>query len=214
MIVEQLLRGGMEMAERGAVPDALIRTGIRRLCRQRLREHERDAASTNRFIESMRSGPIAPVPEKANEQHYEVPAAFYELVLGSHRKYSCCYWTSDAEDLDAAEMNALALTCERAELADGQDILELGCGWGSLTLFMAELFPHSLITAVSNSQSQRQHIEGEARRRGLGNIRVRTVDMNDFDTKSEYDRVVSVEMFEHMRNYEELLRRILDVAAT
>lgn len=208
MIVEQLLRGGMEMAERGALPDALIRTGIRRLCRQRLREQERDAESSTRFLETMRTGPVAPVPEKANEQHYEVPAEFYELVLGRHRKYSCCYWSDDSSDLDAAELDALSLTCERANLVDGQDVLELGCGWGSLTLFMAERHPNSVITAVSNSRSQRQYIETRAMRRGLDNVRVHTADMNEFHTDATYDRVVSVEMFEHMRNYEELLRRV------
>jgi cyclopropane-fatty-acyl-phospholipid synthase len=198
----------MEMAERGAVPDALIRAGIRRLCRQRLREHEDDEGASSRFIETMRAGPVAPVPEKANEQHYEVPAAFYELVLGAHRKYSCCFFDGDDTSLDEAEALALRITCERARLQDGQSILELGCGWGSLTLFMAENHPASSITAVSNSHSQRRFIEEQARQRGLDNVRVVTADMNDFQADARFDRIVSVEMFEHMRNYEELLRRV------
>ncbi len=199
--------------EQGYVPDVVIRAGIRRLTRQRLgeifaEEVETHTARTERFIEAMDAASIAPVPEKANEQHYEVPAAFFDQVLGSHRKYSACYWPAGVEHLDQAEAAALALTCEHAGISDGQDILELGCGWGSLTLWMASRYPSARVTAVSNSHSQRQRITAEARQRGLGNVQVVTCDMNDFEAPGTYDRVVSVEMFEHMRNYRALYRRI------
>ncbi len=156
----------------------------------------------------MAAAPIAPLPHAANEQHYELPAEFFGLALGSHRKYSCAYWPKGVTSLDDAEEAALRITCERAELADGQDILELGCGWGSLTLWMAERYPRSRILAVSNSSSQRRFIEGLARARSLPNVEVVTCDINRFSTDRTFDRVVSVEMFEHLRNYELILRRI------
>jgi cyclopropane-fatty-acyl-phospholipid synthase len=187
-------------------PDWLIRIGIRRLLRQRLREEEsRDA---EKLIAELRTSPIAINTRDANRQHYEVPAAFYGLVLGKHRKYSCCYWPEGTTSLESAEEQMLDLTAERAGLADGQSILELGCGWGSLSLYIAKRFPGARITAVSNSHSQREYIEGQARARGLTNLRIITCDMNEFSIEGSFDRVVSVEMFEHMRNYEELLRRI------
>ncbi|MBD3258105.1 methyltransferase domain-containing protein, partial [candidate division GN15 bacterium] len=203
----------MRMAEQGLVPDTLSRAGIRGLLKRRLageastENGERDARLME-LIDTIRQSPIAPVPEKANEQHYEVPARFFELVLGKHLKYSSGYWPDGTETLDDSEAAMLQLTCERAELVDGQDILELGCGWGSLTLWMAEQYPNSSITAVSNSHGQRQFIERRAKERGLDNLQVITSDMNDFATDKQFDRVVSVEMFEHMRNYEELMRRI------
>jgi cyclopropane-fatty-acyl-phospholipid synthase len=201
--------------ERGVVPDTVIRAGIRQLLRQRLQElqlHDPEGCAERKqqFVDSMKVAPIALVPELANEQHYEVPASFFTEVLGQHRKYSCCLWNSGVKDLDQAEQAALELTCQRAGLQDGLKILELGCGWGSLTLWMAEHYPAASIDAISNSASQRAHIEAEARRRGLDNIQVRTVDMNDFYAGKLYDRVVSVEMFEHMRNYQELFSRVHD----
>ncbi len=156
----------------------------------------------------MNARPLALVPEKANEQHYEVPAEFFGEVLGSHRKYSGCFWPQGVDSLDEAEARALAATCERAELRDGQDVLELGCGWGSLTLWIAQHYPASRITAISNSQSQRAYIEAQARKQGLGNVNVITCDMNGFDTDGRFDRIVSVEMFEHMRNWPDLFRRV------
>jgi cyclopropane-fatty-acyl-phospholipid synthase len=220
MKLDNLQHSVIRLAERGAIPDTLIRWGIRRMCEQRLRsEMPADAEARQRltasFLDAMRRAPIAPVPEKANEQHYEVPPAFFEHVLGRHLKYSCCFWpegSGGVADLDGAEAAALAVTCERAGIADGMRILELGCGWGSLTLWMAERYPASSITAVSNSHAQRQHIESRAAARGLGNVRVITADMNevgdDLVPGERFDRVVSVEMFEHMRNYERLLARI------
>jgi cyclopropane-fatty-acyl-phospholipid synthase len=191
------------------MPDAITRAGIRHLLDQRLREIDAaDPGQRQRFIDGLQAAPIALVPEKANEQHYEVPAAFFGAVLGRHRKYSCCYWPEGVADLDGAEAAALAVTCERAGLADGQDILELGCGWGSLSLWMAAHYPHARITAVSNSQSQREYIEAQARARDLRNLQIVTCDMNQFASAQQFDRVVSVEMFEHMRNWPELFRRV------
>lgn len=196
------------------LPDSLIRRGIRRLLRQRLRDERSDDPDERRrrvdaFAEELRRLPVAVATKAANDQHYEVPAAFYRLCLGPRLKYSSCLYPKGDEDIPAAEEAMLALTCERAELTDGQDVLELGCGWGSLTLWMAEKYPRSRITGVSNSASQRAHIESEARARGLTNVRIITCDMNVFDAGAgAYDRVVSVEMLEHMKNWGELLRRV------
>ena len=198
--------------EQGLVPDSVIRTGIRRLLKQRLVEIEAGNAAaaaelSEAFVAGLQQAPVALVPDKANEQHYEVPARFFAEVLGQHRKYSSCWWPDGIHTLDHAEAAALNATCQRAELSDGQDVLELGCGWGSLTLWMAERYPSSRITAVSNSHSQRAHIEAEAARRRLSNVHVITHDMNSFDSGQRFDRIVSVEMFEHMRNWPELFRR-------
>ena len=203
------MTGAIELVERGLVPDVLVRAGIRRLCADRLREERlRAREALPRLLEDISRGPVAPVPEKANEQHYELPPSFMALALGKRMKYSCALYPRGDETLDAAEEAMLALTAERAGLADGQDVLELGCGWGSLTLWAAERFPNSRITAVSNSAPQREHILAQARLRGLRNVEVLTRDMNAFEAPGTYDRAVSVEMFEHMRNYPELLRRV------
>ena len=205
-----LLKWALSFLDRGLLPDMLVRRGIRSLCAQRLRDEidRNEQLQHASFIDSMRQGPVAPVPDKANEQHYEVPAEFYEYCLGPHRKYSCGFWDENTTALDHAEQNALRLTCEHADLCDGQDILELGCGWGSLTLWMAEQYPASRITAVSNSHSQRRFIESQLEVRGLTNVRVITCDMNEFNPDAMFDRVMSIEMFEHMRNYDQLLHRI------
>jgi len=200
-------------AERGQLPDAAIRLGIRRLLAQRARaaaslDCETAQARIQGFVDDCREAPVALVPEKANEQHYEVPAAFFERVLGPQLKYSCCLWGPGIESLHDAEVASLNQTCVRARLVDGQSILELGCGWGSLTLCMAAAYPHSRITAVSNSHSQREFILERARQRGLTNVEVITADIGQFRPTETYDRVVSVEMFEHVRNHAELLRRI------
>ena len=210
---EWLTAASLELAERGWLPDAVLRAGIRRLVRARLTsENARVGGDPTRaeaeFSACLAASPIALVPEKANEQHYEVPPEFFKLALGKHRKYSCCYYPSGTERLDEAEEKMFALTCERAQLRDGIDILELGCGWGSLTLWMAEHYPAARITAVSNSNPQREFITALCRERGIGNVEVLTADMNHFDTEKRFDRVVSVEMFEHMRNYELLLRKV------
>ena len=203
----------LHWVERGRLPDGAVRLGIRRLLRQRLNElHSGDAEAGARmaeaFFKSLRDAPLAPLPEKANEQHYELPAAFFAAVLGPHRKYSCCWWPADTHSLEQAEAEALAKTCARADLVDGQSILELGCGWGSLSLWIAERYPNSQITALSNSHSQRAFIEARMAERGLDNIRVITRDFNDFDTGQRFDRIVSVEMFEHLRNWPGAFARI------
>jgi len=200
------------LAERGWVPEPLVRLGIRRLLRDRLASETRRApdpeAALERFVRSMSEAELAPVPHLANRQHYEVPAAFFEAVLGRHMKYSCGLWEPDASTLDEAEAAMLDLTCRRAGLEDGQRILDLGCGWGSLSLWAAERYPKSRVTAVSNSESQGAFVRERAAARGLANLEVVTADMNRFSPAGRFDRVVSVEMFEHMRNWPELLRRI------
>ena len=202
----------IDWTEQGLVPDSVIRHGVRRLIKQRLQalgdDAEQHARERARFIADMHRQPVAPLPSKANEQHYELPAAFFSTVLGGRLKYSCCHWPEGVDDLDSAEAEALRLSCERAGLVDGQDVLELGCGWGSLTLWMAEHYPNSRIVAVSNSHAQRCFIQEQAERAGLANIAVITCDMNNFNTPARFDRVVSVEMFEHMRNYHLLFRRV------
>ena len=205
--------GAIGWAEMGLLPDSVIRAGIRRLNRQRLVDIHADdlEISCNElaaFVAKMNVAEIAPVPELANEQHYEVPADFFGLVMGAHRKYSCCYWNETTRTLTEAEAEALRLTCEHAEIEDGMDVLDLGCGWGSLSLWIAARYPACNVVSVSNSNSQREYITAQAAERGLENIRVITCDMNDFDTEERFDRVVSVEMFEHMRNYRELYRRV------
>lgn len=199
--------------ESGLVPDTVIRAGIRRLLERKRRDiHSGDlefaATANNDFVASMNASPIALVPDLANEQHYEVPSDFFGAVMGEHLKYSCCYWPEGVSDLSSAEAAALALTVERAEIKDGMQVLDLGCGWGSLSLWIARHFPNASVTSVSNSASQRQFILQAAEQRGLSNINVITADMNDFAIKQRFDRIVSVEMFEHMRNYAELFGRI------
>jgi len=202
----------IQLAERGYIPTFALRWGIRRLLRDRIREEEQRISSgrtqaLKNWAAEMRKSEVALHTDAANEQHYEVPAAFYRGCLGKHLKYSSCFYETGAETLDQAEAAMLALTSERAGLANGQDILELGCGWGSLTLWMGANYPESRITAVSNSASQREFIEAQAADRGLSNIRVITADINAFTPESNFDRIVSVEMFEHMRNWESLLAR-------
>lgn len=208
-IVNRLTNAANGLAESGFIPDPFIRSGIRRLVGQRQRAVEdKRSAEIDYFVERMNESPVALVPDVANEQHYEVPAAFFTRVLGIHRKYSCCYWDGGVSNLDEAEEAALELTCLRARIEDGQRVLDLGCGWGSLSLWIAGHFPNCNVTSVSNSASQREFIELEAARQGLSNITVITADMNDFDSDEKFDRVVSVEMFEHMRNYGVLFERI------
>ena len=202
-----MLATAIELMERGYVPDWLTRVGIRRLLAERLRGTEHTAVRA-RLEAELRASPIALHTADANAQHYEVPAAFFTTVLGPRLKYSSCWWPDEVRDLETAEAAMLALSCERAGLGFNQDILELGCGWGSLTLWMAEFYPDARIVAVSNSASQRAFIEARCRERCLGNVQVITADMNDFSIDRRFDRVVSVEMFEHMRNYPALFERI------
>ena len=214
---------GLGLLEHDLVPDWLIRQRIRTLLAQRLRDEDRgdphaQQAHLSSFVAQLRASPIAINTAEANEQHYELPTRFFESVLDRHLKYSSCYFDLDNppprdrahEALHAAAERMLALTTERAGIRDGDRILELGCGWGSLSLWMAEKFPSSRITAVSNSASQKAFIDTRAAQRGLRNLLVITSDMNalEFPPGTLFDRVVSVEMFEHMRNYAQLLERI------
>jgi cyclopropane-fatty-acyl-phospholipid synthase len=209
----RLATSSIGWAERGLLPDPLIRAGIRRLCETRLGEIGADdvelaSRMAGEFVRSMHAWPVAPLPQLANAQHYEVPAAFFAEVLGPQRKYSCAWWPEGVTDLPEAEDLALLATMERAELANGQNVLELGCGWGSLTLAMARRYPRSRITGVSNSSSQRESIMERAAAEGLANVEVITADMNDFTHAGGFHRVVSVEMFEHMRNWPAMFSRV------
>jgi cyclopropane-fatty-acyl-phospholipid synthase len=201
------------LVDAGVLPDWLVRAGIRRICAARLHEQEDGggAAQAARLLAldaELRRSPIAVDTAAANAQHYEVPAAFFQLVLGPHLKYSCAHWPAPHTTLAEAETSMLQLTVDRAQLRNGQQVLELGCGWGSLTLFMAAQFPQSRIVAVSNSSSQRAFIRERAARRGLTNVEVITADINEFDTLERFDRIVSVEMFEHVRNYAALFEKL------
>ncbi len=208
-----MMMGLTELAERAMLPDWLIRVGIRRLLAERLRMERRRCRDEPRgylrqFLQELRNSPIAVATDSANVQHYEVPTRFFELVLGPHLKYSCCHWPLQTTTLAQAEEAMLDLFCRRAEVGDEMDILELGCGWGSLCLWIARKYPGCRIVAVSNSRTQREYIESRCSSLGLHNVEVITANIGDYAAGRQFDRVLSVEMFEHVRNYEELLRRI------
>ncbi len=201
------------LLENNLIPDSLLRVGIRRLLKQRLKDENKGNPEAQKkhllgLIEELKTSPIAVHTQEANEQHYEVPTAFYQYCLGKHLKYSSGYWNPGVHDIDTSEKDMLELTCKRAELQDGQEVLELGCGWGSLSLYMAEKFPKSRFTVVSNSRTQKLYIDEEAKKRNLSNLQVLTVNINDFKLDKTFDRVVSVEMFEHMRNYRLLMKLV------
>jgi cyclopropane-fatty-acyl-phospholipid synthase len=194
--------------ERDVIPERALRLGIRANLRRRLRAERRKSAEERAaFVESLARSPIALAPEAPNAQHYEEPPDFFELVLGPRLKYSACLWEDGTTTLAEAEEAMLDLTCRRAQIEDGMRILDLGCGWGSFTLFAAERYPQARITAVSNSRLQREWIEARA----PANVEVRTMDVNDLRLDGRFDRIVSVEMFEHMRNYELLLARLAEL---
>ncbi len=200
------------LLEKGLLPDSVIRFGMRRLLAETLALERKDGLEQRqerlmRLIQTMRSAPIAVATREANEQHYELPTEFFRFCLGRHLKYSSCFYITGNESLTEAESIMLDKTAQRAELSDGQDILEFGCGWGSLSLFMAARFPRSRITAVSNSRTQKLYIDSQAKERGINNLEVITCDMNVFATDRHFDRIVSVEMFEHMRNWGALLAK-------
>lgn len=197
---------------RDMIPDWMLRRGVHLLNKQRIREEseptaERQRARLMKTVEELRASPIAIKTGEANEQHYEVPTEFFELVLGPHRKYSCCYYEK-GDALEQAERRMLDLTIERARIGEKMKVLDLGCGWGSFTLYLAQKMPSVQITAVSNSRTQRRYIEGRCRQLKLKNVKVITADMNDFTIREKFDRVVSVEMFEHMRNYDLLMKKV------
>jgi len=200
----------INLAEHRLLSDCAIRKGMDKLLKERIAHIQANGKTTASWIRELQVRPLAENTESANEQHYEIPAPYFTKVLGPHLKYSCGYWSPDCDSLKESEVEMLKLTCKRAELADGQRILELGCGWGSLSLWMAENFPNSQIVSVSNSQSQREFIEQQARTKGLTNLSVQTCDINEFEPQGHFDRVVSVEMFEHVRNHRQLFGRIHD----
>jgi cyclopropane-fatty-acyl-phospholipid synthase len=199
----------IDLFERAKLPDVVSRAAIASLvARTSGKMQAEDPETTRAFAAAMRAQPIAIHTDAANAQHYEVPAEFFGLVLGPRRKYSSCLYATSTTSLGEAEEIALAETAAHADLVDGQTVLELGCGWGSLSLYAAERCPQSTILAVSNSRSQRAYIEAQAEARGLANLRVVTADVNAFDPGATFDRIVSVEMFEHVSNWPELLARV------
>lgn len=201
------------LLEKNLIPDQFIRMGIRNLLKQRLRDENKGSSEANqahlmKLIVDLKKSPIAIETEAANEQHYEVPTEFYQYCLGKHLKYSSGYWKEGVTNIDTSERDMLELTCQRAELQNGQKVLELGCGWGSLSLFMAEKYPQSTFTVISNSKTQKLYIDEQAKQRSLSNLNVLTININQFTPEQGYDRVVSVEMFEHMRNYQKLMHLV------
>lgn len=202
-----------KLLENDKVPDILIRRGIRQLLKQRLRDENKGSVEAQqahfmKLVRELEESPIAVNTSEANEQHYEVPTQFYQYCLGSHLKYSSGYWRPGVTDIDTSERDMLEITCERAQLENGQQVLELGCGWGSLSLFMAARFPKSRFTVVSNSRTQKIYIDDQAKQRNISNLTVITCDINQFTIDQQFDRIVSVEMFEHMRNYRQLLTKV------
>jgi len=201
------------LLEKNKIPDYFIRIGIRKLLKQRLQEEKKDNTEAQQIylmqlIDELKASPIAINTQDANEQHYEVPTEFYKYCLGKYLKYSSGYWKKGVTDINTSEKDMLELTCERAELQNGQLVLELGCGWGSLSLFMAAKYPQSNFTVVSNSRTQKIYIDEQAQQRGISNLTVITANINDFTLDKTFDRVVSVEMFEHMRNYKKLMKLV------
>ncbi|MFB5651141.1 SAM-dependent methyltransferase [Leptospira wolffii] len=201
------------LMEKDFFPDWLIRIRIRRLLRLRLKQENRGSIEEYQkymmeYVDSLKRSPIAVSTEAANEQHYEMPASFFRLVMGKYMKYSSGLWASPGIGIDESERAMLQLTCERARLENGMSVLDLGCGWGSLSLYIAENFPKCKVTGVSNSKSQKTFIDSEAKKKGLKNLKILTMDMNVFKTDQKFDRILSVEMLEHMKNYELLFSRI------
>ena len=213
MLYEKIINASISLAEQWYVPDSLIKAGIRYLCTQRLRESnhtnpKKVAKNKAQRIEKLKESPIALVPEKANEQHYEVPPRLFELCLWKHLKYSSWLRKDGVTDIDVSEEDMLASYVEKAEITDKMDILELWCGRWSLTFYLAKQFPHAHITTVSNSKDQKAYIDEKCKKENITNIQVITADMNNFTIDKTFDRVISIEMFEHMRNYQQLLKNI------
>mgnify|MGYP001812543414 CR=1 FL=1 len=203
----------MQLVETGRVPDWLVGLVVRRSLSHRLQRQyrarlEERNAEKRALLAKLRQSPIAIHTQDPNRQHYEVPSAFFRAVLGRRLKYSCCYWPEENTILDQAEEAMLHLTCQRARLEDGMEVLDLGCGWGSLSLWIAEQYPHCRVLAISNSRTQREFIQAECDRRGFANVEAITADVAEFDTPRRFDRILSIEMFEHMKNYERLMARI------
>ena len=202
------MNAALNIVEAGWVPDVLTRLGIRNLLQKRLANAQAFPDRKASLIQKMSQGPLAVASATANQQHYELPANFFKLMLGESMKYSCALYSDGVSTLEEAETAMLNLTINRAGITDGMQILELGCGWGSLTLAMAKKFRKSQILAISNSRDQKLFIDEKAKQNGITNITIMTEDMNNLVISEKFDRIVSVEMFEHMRNYRELFSRI------
>jgi cyclopropane-fatty-acyl-phospholipid synthase len=203
----------MRLVQTNRVPDWLVRLAIRAGLKLNTRRRNQESikvrhAAKRALIAKLKQSPIAVHTDDANQQHYEVPAAFFQLVLGRRLKYSCCYWPRGVTTIDGAEEAMLRLTCERARLEDGMTVLDLGCGWGSLGLWIAERYPNSHVLALSNSRSQQEFIESQSRERGLENLETMTADVSQLELERQFDRVISIEMFEHMKNYGLLMKKI------
>lgn len=201
------------LLEKNIVPDVLLRFAMRRLNAATRRSLEQPSQEVQKerfmaFIEDLKQSDIAINTSAANEQHYECPTEFFTTVLGARRKYSCCYWDEIITNLDQAEEAMLDITAKRARIENGQRILDLGCGWGSMSLYLAQKFPKSRITGVSNSRAQKQFIDTEAKKHNLTNLEIITCDVNKLSLQDTFDRVVSIEMFEHVRNYDRLFGKI------
>ncbi|KAI0744129.1 S-adenosyl-L-methionine-dependent methyltransferase [Daedaleopsis nitida] len=215
-LTDRVLEVGYGLIDKGQIPDFVLRPVIRALCRQRLREidagsFEANYAAKMKWIEGVRArSKIADLTEKANEQHYEVSTKFMLSCLGPSAKYSCCLYPTGKESLEQAEILMLESYCEKAQLRDGLDILDLGCGWGSLSLYLAQKYPKSRVIGLSNSTTQKSHIDSIAKDRGLTNLEIITADVNafDFDGSRYFDRILSIEMFEHMKNYKLLMAKV------
>lgn len=213
MLKDAALRMSMSALQRNVIPDVLLRWGVRKLLEGRLQDITQPTLEAHMhhllaFVQSLKEMPIAVNTEDANAQHYEVPTEFYQLVLGKRLKYSSAYFPEKNSTLDEAEEAMFAMYAKRAQLKDGQSVLDVGCGWGSLSMYIAEKFPNSTVTGVSNSETQKAFITEECRKRGLSNVTIITCDMNVFNADNTYDRILSIEMFEHMKNYEKLLKKI------
>ncbi|GIL50137.1 hypothetical protein Vafri_6265 [Volvox africanus] len=212
-IYDALVQKFIDATEAGMVPDFILRLGIRYLLSVRVAEVPKDNGKRLRrilaFVQELKGMEIAVNTDEANEQHYEIPTSYYQLCLGSHLKYSSCLYGKDSDSLEQAEYNMLDMYCSHARLFPGQRVLELGCGWGSFSLFAAARYPASTFVAVSNSATQKAFIDAEARKRGINNLTVITANMVDFEAPGEpFDRVISIEMFEHMKNYQLLLKKV------
>ena len=197
---------------RGLIPDWILRRGVRSQGKERLNMMNKvdSTKEYSKFINEASTGNIAVNTDDANNHHYEVDSEFFKYCLGKNLKYSCCFWDENTLDLDAAEDNMLEIYSKRAEITDGMNILDIGCGWGSLSLFLAQKYPKSEITGVSNSSSQKIFIDSVASERNISNLNIITRDINDFRTEEKYDRILSIEMFEHTKNTKKLMNLIND----
>lgn len=207
-----VFRGMLKLIELGFVPDFITRIGIRHLLSMRLQDATLGTDTVQQrkmdFVNELKTMPIAVLTEKANEQHYELPTEYFDKVLGRWKKYSSCLYRDVRDDLDTAEENMLELYCDKLKIQDGMKILDVGGGWGSFTLFAATKYPGCSFTLVSNSRTQKIYVDGAAAKAGLSNVAVITADMNTFTTTTLYDRAVSIECFEHMKNYKRLLKHV------